>query len=144
MEFVLDVLGNREVYSLGIHDSVAEAARQMAYRNVGAILVLHYGELKGLFSERDLLSRVVAAGRDPDFTLVSEVMTTNVVAIDETSSVQHAAELMRQYGFRHLPVVRGNMALGMISMRDLLPLAVEAATAAAGIAATGGSVRSYH
>jgi len=141
MDFVLDVLGNREVYSLGIHDSVSEAARQMAYRRVGAILVLHHGELRGLFSERDLLTRVVAEGRDADFTLVSEVMTTDVVAIDETSSVQHAAELMRHYGFRHLPVVRGNVALGMISMRDLLPLAVEAATAA-GVAAQAG-VRSY-
>jgi CBS domain-containing protein len=138
MEFVLDVLGNREVYSLGIHDSVTEAARQMAFRQVGAILVLDHGELKGLFSERDLLTRVVAEGRDPDFTLVSEVMTTDVVAIDETSSVQHAAELMRHYGFRHLPVVRGHIALGVISMRDLLPLAIEAATAA-----MVGSVRSY-
>jgi CBS domain-containing protein len=128
MEFVLGVLGNREVYSVGIHDSVTEAARQMMFRNVGAILVLDQGELRGLFSERDLLRRVVAEGLDPDFTPVAEVMTTDVVAIDESSSVEHAAELMKHYGFRHLPVVRGQQALGMISMRDLLPLAIEAAT----------------
>ena len=138
MEFVLGVLGNREVYSVGIHDSVTEAARQMRFRNVGAILVLDDGELRGLFSERDLMNRVVAEGGDPEFTIVTEVMTTDVVAIDETSSVQHAAELMRHYGFRHLPVVRGNQALGMISMRDLLPLAVEAAATA-----NAGLVRTY-
>ena len=134
MEFVLGVLGNREVYSVGIHDSVTEAARQMMFRNVGAILVLDHGELRGLFSERDLLRRVVAEGLDPDFTCVADVMTTDVVAIDETSSVEHAAELMRHYGFRHLPVVRGHEALGMISMRDLLPLAIEAASTAVGLA----------
>jgi CBS domain-containing protein len=124
MEFVPDILGRREFYSARVGDSVADVAKRMRKYGIGAILVFDQAELKGLFSERDVLTRVVAEGRDPELTRVAEVMTTDVIAIDETASVEHAAGLMLHYNLRHLPVLQGERVIGVISMRDLLPRAV--------------------
>jgi CBS domain-containing protein len=100
----------------------------MADLNVGAILVFEKGRLRGLFSERDLMRRVIAAGHSADTTKVESVMTTDVVAVDESSSTDQAMALMREYGCRHLPVLRGGGVLGMVSMRDLMNLGLDEKT----------------
>ncbi len=119
MQRVGDLVENREVYFLSPGMTVAEAVAYMAERSVGAVSVLENDRLVGIFSERDLLKRVIAAGRDPGGTRVSEVMTGNVLVADAEES--HAACLarMRQAKIRHLPVFSKGRLLGLVTMRDL-------------------------
>ena len=115
-----DILHGRSLFSVRETQSVADVARRMAELHVGAILVLEDNELRGLFSERDLMTRVVVERRDPESTPVSAVMTTNLATIDETATLDQALECMNQHNCRHLPVIRGKQAVGFISMRDLM------------------------
>jgi CBS domain-containing protein len=128
MSRVMDVLANREQYSVEPDLTAAEVAHRMAELHVGAILVIKDGELRGIFSERDFLVRVVVGGRDPNATAVSEVMTANVFTIDESASMEDAMETMRVHNCRHLPVMRQGRVAGFLSMRDLMNFALEQKT----------------
>lgn len=125
---VRDVLGYRELYSVEPQRTVAEVAHRMAELHVGAILVIDQGELKGIFSERDFLVRVVVGGRDPNLTLVHEVMTSNLFTVDESVSMEDAMETMRLHNCRHLPVTSPDGVVGLLSMRDLMNFALEQKT----------------
>jgi CBS domain-containing protein len=92
----------------------------MAEAGVGAIIVLEGDALVGIFSERDLMTRVVVARRDPAETPVSAVMTRDVVTADVRDRVDACEDKMRRAGCRHLPVLAEGRVIGMISMRDLL------------------------
>ena len=92
----------------------------MAGGRIGAIPILEDDELVGIFSERDLMTRVVVARRDPSLTPVREVMTHQVVTATPEESVDFCLEKMSQSGCRHLPVLVGGKVIAMISMRDLL------------------------
>ncbi len=108
------------VCSLPESATVLEAVRLMSERHIGAVLVVEEGRLKGIFSERDALARVMAAGRDPAGTALSEVMTPKPrTAIPQLSAVT-ALFMMRDGGFRHLPVVDDGKVKGVISMRDFI------------------------
>jgi signal-transduction protein with cAMP-binding, CBS, and nucleotidyltransferase domain len=120
MTQVKDILQNRDLYWVEEHRSVADVAQRMAELHVGAMVVLANGLLKGVFSERDLMLRVVLQRRDPDRTPVRDVMSTNVVTIDEGVSVEEAMENMTSFNCRHLPVTRGAKVVGFLSMRDVL------------------------
>jgi len=100
--------------------TVAAAARLMKEQRIGAILVTRKGALAGIFTERDALFRVIAAGRDPDKTRVSEVMTANPRTISPDRPFGHALHLMYEGGFRHVPVVDNGRPLGVVSARDAL------------------------
>jgi CBS domain-containing protein len=120
MSRVKDLLHNRQLYWVEEHQTVAEVARRMAELHVGAVVVLANGLLKGVFSERDLMLRMVLQRRDPDLTQVRDVMSKNVVTIDETASIEEAMENMTSFNYRHLPVTRGPKVVGFLSMRDVL------------------------
>jgi CBS domain-containing protein len=128
MSRVKDVLAYRELYSVEPHLTVAEVAHRMAELHVGAILVMDGGTLKGIFSERDFLVRVVVGGRDPNATAVSEVMTTNVITIDAAVGMEEAMETMRVHNCRHLPVTDDGRVVAFLSMRDLMNFALEQKT----------------
>jgi CBS domain-containing protein len=100
---------------------VEEAVRVMADAEIGAIAVKDQGRLAGVFTERDLLKRVVAGGRDPATTPVREVMTSKMVTVPDSTSVASAAALMRSHRMRHLVIVdeKGEY-LGMLAQRHLL------------------------
>lgn len=100
--------------------TVAAAARLMKEQRIGAILVTRKGTLAGIFTERDALFRVIAAGRDPDKTRVGEVMTANPRTIAPDRPFGHALHLMYEGGFRHVPVVDNGRPLGVVSARDAL------------------------
>lgn len=101
--------------------SVRAAARLMAERSVGALLMVRDNTLVGIFSERDVMNKVVAAGLDPDQTAVSEVMVRHVVTISPERRLAEALHMMREGFFRHVPVVDAqNRPLGMVSARDAL------------------------
>jgi CBS domain-containing protein len=114
------VAGRTELYHIGAELSVREAARYMSERRVGAVSVLEGTRLVGVLSERDIMSRVVAAGRDLDRTAVREVMTTDIVVSQADESHEDGLRKMKQAGCRHLPVIQGDRLMGMVSQRDLL------------------------
>ncbi len=101
--------------------SVIEAVRLMTDRNVGSIAVVEGRRCVGIFTERDLMRRVVFAGRRPETTALRDVMSRPVVSVADDMSVAKAAALMRQHHIRHLAVVdAGGELLGVVALRYLL------------------------
>jgi CBS domain-containing protein len=115
-----ELVKDRRVYSVEATRTVLEAARYMMEHNVGALPVLRNGALIGILSERDIMNRVVAVGRTPGTTAVSEVMTANPRAVSADESVEECLFVMREFGFRHLPIVDGTEVKGLVSLRDIL------------------------
>jgi CBS domain-containing protein len=120
MPTVYDLVKDRRVYSVDADKTVLEAARFMMEHSIGALPVLRNGELVGIFSERDVMNRVVAVGRTPGTTKISEVMTANPRGVDMNESIEECLFLMKEFGFRHLPIVNGKELKGLVSLRDLL------------------------
>lgn len=110
-----------ELIKLPAEASVAEAVALMVERDVGAVLAMTEDDLvAGLFSERDLLVRVVAAGLDPQTTPLSMVMTHDVKFVTPNTPTEAALALMHLHRFRHLLVIDGPHLHGLVSMRDLV------------------------
>ena len=120
MATLRDLVKDRKVYSIDAARTVLEAARFMMEHNVGAVPVLRSGELVGIVSERDIMNRVVAVGRTPGTTAVSEVMTANPRAVSADETIEDCLFIMREFGFRHLPIVDGRELKGLVSLRDVL------------------------
>ncbi len=114
------LLGEREaVHSVGPDNSVTECVRVMSAYRIGALMVLDGERLIGIFTERDALNRVLAAGLDPVSTRVSSVMTPDPFCISPGTTVAEAMELVTQRRFRHLPVVEDGKVLAVVSSGDL-------------------------
>jgi CBS domain-containing protein len=114
---------DRKVFSIESTRTVLDAARYMMEHNIGAVAVMRNGELAGILSERDIMNRVVAVGRTPGTTAVSEVMTANPRAVAADESIEECLFVMREFGFRHLPIVDGKDGKdlkGLVSLRDVL------------------------
>ena len=121
MQRISDLVSDRKVIcSVDAHSSVLDAARFMTEHNIGAVPVLRDGELAGIFSERDVMNRVVAAGRRPGQTRVHEVMTPNPKAVQVDDTVENCLFIMKEFGFRHLPICEGKRLMGLVSLRDIL------------------------
>jgi CBS domain-containing protein len=120
MKTLRELIKDRRLYSVESNRSVVEAARYMMEHNVGAVPVLRNGDLVGILSERDIMNRVVAVGRTPGTTAVSEVMTANPRAVHADESIEECLFIMREFGFRHLPIVEGKDLKGLVSLRDVL------------------------
>lgn len=115
---VSEMVRDQVVIALPPGATVRETARVMAERRIGAVPVTQDGRLLGIFTERDMVSRVVALGRDPDHTELSAVMTAKPRTIDYGASTAAALRTMQQGGFRHLPVTRRGRIAGILSLRD--------------------------
>jgi CBS domain-containing protein len=122
MVTVSEILANKgsNVISVARDATVLQAALVMNEHRVGSVVVLEHGQIVGMFTERDVLRRIVAERRDPSTTLVSEVMTTEVVCCTLNTTVEEARGSMKNRRIRHLPVVDGDhRMLGLISIGDL-------------------------
>ena len=117
---VYDIVKDRRVYSIDANSTVLEAARFMMEHRIGALPVLRDGEIVGIFSERDVMNRVVALGRSPGTTKISEVMPANPKAVSVEETIDNCLFLMREFGFRHLPITDGKQLKGLVSLRDIL------------------------
>jgi len=117
---ISDLLKHQVTISAETHQTVLEVARLMVDHNIGAVPVLKHGQLLGIFSERDLMNRVVVEGKDPARTPVSDVMTEDPLAVEPTDNLETCMTLMRRHGFRHLLVCRGRELRGVVSLRDIL------------------------
>jgi len=120
MSQVREIVENRDLSWVEENETVAAVARRMAELQVGAILVLEAGALRGIFSERDLMRRVVLERLDLDQTPVGRVMSTQLATIDESATVEEAMEAMQAHKCRHLPVMRDGRVTAFLSMRDLI------------------------
>jgi len=116
---VLELKG-REIQTVSPEASVTEAVRLMDEKRIGAVLVMQDRRPAGIFTERDVLRRVVAAGRNPEKTPIAEVMTREVIAIRSSATVEDAMAVMSEKRCRHLPVLDGDAIAGLISSGDLL------------------------
>ncbi len=120
MATIRELLRNREVYTVQFNNTVREAATFMADRNVGAVPVLSGTELVGVFSERDVVRRVLLENLDWNTTQVGDVMSPEPLTVVPDDEVEHCMLLMKQHSFRHLPVCEDGHLTGFISMRELL------------------------
>jgi CBS domain-containing protein len=113
---------SRDLLTVSAGDRLGEAAKRMVARGVGAVLVMEGEKLDGILTERDLM-RAVAGGYSEE-ARVSDWMTRNPETVDADDATGHAASLMIHGGFRHLPVVQGDRVVGIISIRDLMRVAL--------------------
>ncbi|NTV97291.1 MAG: CBS domain-containing protein [Thiobacillus sp.] len=119
------VIEGQTVTSALADTTVRAAAVAMANQQVGAIMVVDdKGLLTGLFTERDVLNRVVAKGLDPDKTPLSAVMTEKLLTATADKPLSHALHMMFEGGFRHVPVVENGKPVGMVSARNALGLEI--------------------
>ena len=121
MMLIRHVIRDREPYSMRESSTVQEAAEFMAARNIGAVCIVDGGgKLLGVFSERDVVKRVVVQKRDPANIKIGEVLSELRAVINCDETPHQALERMELIGTRHLPVVDGERWVGMLSMRDLM------------------------
>ncbi len=118
-KIVPDVVSNQDIRLFAPDTSVLDAVRYMSERHIGAVLVGENDRLTGIFTERDLLTRVVAAKRDPAATRLGEVMTRDPDTLETGDVAFDALERMNACGYRHLPVVSEGRVVGIVSIRDL-------------------------
>lgn len=115
---ILDRKGHA-VYSVASNMTVAEAVAKMNSHRIGSVLVFDGGQLVGIFTERDVLRRVVGPSLNPQQIRVCDVMTNNVETISPEFSIEDAMELFTEKRFRHLPVVQEGRVIGTISIGDV-------------------------
>lgn len=117
---VPDIISEKQALTTFSADvTVRQAAKVMAERHIGAVLIMGNGKLEGIFTERDVLNRVVAPGKDPETVKIGEVMTRNPDTVSPDASALDTLILMQSKGYRHLPVLDGGELVGIVSIRDL-------------------------
>jgi CBS domain-containing protein len=120
MATIRDLLSNRTIHYIQPEQTVFEAANYMVQCNVGAVPVLDGSRLVGIFSERDIMKKVITEARNSMTTRISEVMSTQITTVPPTASCYDAMLLMQSLAVRHLPVCDGATLVGFLSLRDLL------------------------
>ena len=118
MRLVSDVVEQRKVIQINPASTVLDAAKLMALHRIGALLVFNGKNMIGIVTERDILTRAVATGKDQKTTTVESIMTPNPTTIAADKPFVNALTIMRDGGYRHVPVVDGGQIVGMVSIRD--------------------------
>lgn len=109
-----------QIHAVSLSATVFDAVQKMIEARIGSVLVVDGDALVGIFTERDVLVRVVGAHRDPEKTPIAHVMTHDPVSIESTTTVEDVLDLHSGKEFRHLPVVDNGRLVGMVSFRDIL------------------------
>ncbi|WP_115528614.1 MULTISPECIES: CBS domain-containing protein [Xanthomonas] len=128
MQTVRQLLGTKqvEVFAVAADAAVIEAIRLMAEKGIGAVLVMDGQRLAGIVSERDYARKVVLRDRSSSTTSVAEIMSSQVVTVSLSETVERCMQLMTDGRFRHLPVVENGHVHGVISIGDLVKAVIEA------------------
>ncbi len=119
LQRVLETKGD-QVFSVGPETSVFDALGEMAERDVGALIVLEEGKVVGVFSERDYARKIILAGKASRETEVREIMTARVVYARPELTLEECLALMTDKRIRHLPVMQGEVLVGVVSIGDLV------------------------
>ena len=117
---ILKSKNDNTVHAIAPGDSVLDALQRMADKHIGALLVMEGENIVGIFTERDYARKIALMGRTSAVTLVSDVMTANVMYVSPTQTSQECMALMTENRLRHLPVVDGGKLVGLISIGDLV------------------------
>ena len=125
MRTVGDLIQGRSFYTASSDQSVFDTARYMAEKDIGAVPVLDNNRLVGIFSERDIIKRVIVAGKDVRATSIRDVMTAELIIAQDTEETAQVLEKMQRHRCRHMPVVSGDRLVGFLSLRDLLSADIE-------------------
>lgn len=120
-----DLVQGRKPLTIDFTETVLEATRRMTESRKAAVLVLQEGRLAGIFTERDLLQRVLGESRNPGDTRISEVMTSPVVSAPPDLSYREGLKRMADHHVRYLPLVDEGRLVGMVSRRDLMACDIE-------------------
>lgn len=115
---------NQQVHTIGPDQMVLDALRLMAERNIGALPVVQNGKVVGIVSERDYARKMVLQGRSSVGTPVSAIMSTRVVTVHPTLTIERCMEIVTESHLRHLPVVENDELLGLLSIGDLVKEAI--------------------
>lgn len=108
-----------EPITLSVDATVAEAARKMRDYDIGDVLITDARGLRGMLTDRDIIVRAIATQRDPNMTLVSEILSADLTCLAPSDSVQRGGEMMRKHALRRLPVCEGDQLVGIVSIGDL-------------------------
>ena len=119
MPRTVEEIMTRDPRTVNSDDQVAEAAGVMRDSDIGDVIVLEEGQVTGIVTDRDIVVRAIAEGRDPKSTNVSDVCTTGIETVEPGATVDDALRLMRDHDIRRLPVVEGGRPVGIISLGDL-------------------------
>lgn len=117
--------GRTGVYMVSPDDTIFDALRLMADKNIGAVLVMSDGAIAGIVSERDYARKVVLLGRTSKTTPVREIMTTDVISVEPGWTADQCMALMTERRIRHLPVVENGTLVGIISIGDVVRAVVD-------------------
>ena len=117
---ICDLIKDQNTYQAELGHTVLETVRSWSSTTSAPCPSCTTAKLVGIFSERDLMRRVVAEGRDPRSTCLAEVMTDDPLTISMNEDLENCMALMRRHGFRHLPVCHEGHLVGMVSLRDIL------------------------
>jgi len=120
LQQILNQKESGDIWSVPPTNTVFEAIQVMADKRAGALLVMDGAKLEGIISERDYAREVILKGRSSKKTLVGEIMSSNVITVAPTDSVQNALEVMTQHHIRHLPIVDDTTVVGVVSLGDLV------------------------
>ncbi len=128
MSSVRDLLKqkNRDVITIDCGATVLDGAVKMNKERIGGLVVMQGDKIIGIFTERDLMNRVIAAGRNPAEMLLCDAMTTKIACCGPDTTIEECRTVMTEHRVRHLPVVEGDKLVGILSIGDLMALELEA------------------
>jgi CBS domain-containing protein len=122
---VLNDKSNHAIFTIRPNDTVFSAIKLMAEKGIGAVVVTDNNKVVGIFSERDYTRKIVLMERTSRDTIVSDIMTSNVITVTTNMNVENCLNLMTDKHLRHLPVVENENLLGLISIGDLVKAAMD-------------------
>ncbi len=127
MKKIRNILENKghHVHSVTPETSVYDALHIMMEKNISSLLIMENEILKGIFTERDYARKLVLMGRSSKDTAIGEIMTSNLLTITPSETIDHCMELMSNYKIRHLPVIDNNRVTGMVSIGDVVKFIIE-------------------
>ena len=125
LQQLLDNKKHKSVISIAPHRPVFDALVVLAEYKIGALLVLDGDKLVGIFSERDYAREIILKGKSSKTTPISEVMSSNVLTVKPSNTVEQAMSIMSDKHIRHLPVLEGDKVIGMLSIGDLVKETIE-------------------
>jgi len=122
MENIKELLSKRELYTVNIGTTIKDVVYYMAERGVGLVPIMDTGKLIGVFSERDLVKRVIAKNKNLEATKVEDVMSTKLVIADVNEANESVLAKMKEANTRHILIIENEKLIGVLAMRDLLEL----------------------
>ncbi|MGV3508571.1 MAG: CBS domain-containing protein [Sphingobacteriaceae bacterium] len=127
MKTVNQILANKPTQLFSVNPSVTvfEALEVMMNKNISALVIMDGDTLKGIFTERDYARKIVLKGKSSKDTLVSEIMTADLITVSPTDTIEYCMNIMTERHIRHLPVVENNTVIGMVSIGDVVKSIIE-------------------